>query len=108
MSNLPVVSSGGLSGPLSRRGSRALAALDDQTTFALARIEHAADLQVARVDAVGFVGERAMQRVAMVSQMEQQLVSMVPLAASRIQAIGDMVALAAVDIVADTRRQVGR
>jgi hypothetical protein len=40
--------------------------------------------------------------------MEQQLASMVPLAASRLQAIGDMVALAAVDIVADTRRQVGR
>ncbi|WP_460841119.1 hypothetical protein [Nocardioides marmoraquaticus] len=44
----------------------------------------------------------------MVSQLEQQLSQMMPLATSRLQAIGDMHALASAEIVADTARWLGR
>lgn len=95
--------------PRSTRGaSRALAQLDARTEFGLARIESEADLQVGRVQAVAYVGKRAMHEVAMVSQLEQQLAALVPLATPRLQAIGDMVALQAADLVADTIRRVGR
>ena len=58
--------------------------------------------------AVGYVGKRAMHEVAMISQLEQQLSALVPMATARLQAIGDMVALEAADVVADTVRRVIR
>ncbi len=65
-----------------------------------------ADLQVARVQAVGYVGQQAMQSVAMVSQLEGQLSELVPLATSRLQAIADMTALATAEVVASTVKKV--
>lgn len=98
--------------PLERREgrlvSRSLDHLEAQTDLGLARIEQAAELQVGRVRAVVYVGKRAMQDVALISQLEVQLSSLVPMATSRLQAIGDMVTLEAADVVADTVREVTR
>ncbi len=92
----------------SRYTGRALARIDAKTEIGLANIESKAELQVARVVAVAYVGKRAMHEVALVSQLEQQLATLVPMATSRLQAIGDMVALEASDVVADTVRRVSR
>jgi hypothetical protein len=92
----------------SRYTGRALARIDSHTELGLAEIEAKAELQMARVMAVGYVGKRAMHEVAMISQLEQQLSTLVPMAAVRLQAIGDMVALEAADVVADTVRRVSR
>ena len=90
----------------SRYSGRALARIDSRTELGLAEIESQAELQAARVMAVGYVGKRAMHEVAMISQLEQQLATLVPMATGRLQAIGDMVALEAADVVADTVRRV--
>jgi hypothetical protein len=82
--------------------------VDYQTEIGLARIEQAAELQVGRVQAVGYVGKRALQEVALISQLEAQLSMVVPIATSRLQAIGDMVALEAADVVSQTVRRVSR
>jgi hypothetical protein len=87
---------------------RALSRLDERTQFGLAEIEAQAELQAARTAAVGYVAKRAMQEVAMLSQMELQLATLVPLATGRLQAIGDMAALEAAEIVGDTVRRVSR
>jgi len=92
----------------SRYSGRALARLDAQTDVGLADIESKAELQAARVMAVSYVGKRAMHEVAMISQLEQQLIALVPMATARLVAIGDMVALSAADVVADTVRRVHR
>ena len=47
-----------------------------------------------------------MQANALVSQLEGQLAQLVPLATTRLQAIGDMTALATVEIVQDTVRRI--
>ena len=108
MSNLVPVPTGGLSSRGSRYAGRALARLDAQTDIGLADIESKAEIQAARVMAVSYVGKRAMHEVAMISQLEQQLATLVPLATTRLQAIGDMVALSAAELVADTIRRVNR
>ncbi len=73
-----------------------------------AQIQDEAELQVERVQAVGYVGQQGMQVVALVSQMEGNLANLVPLATSRLQAIGDIVALEVADVVSQTPRRVGR
>ena len=83
-------------------------AVDRQTDIGLARIEHAAELQVGLLRAAGYVGSRAMQEVALVSQMEANLSALVPMAIGRLQAIGGMVILEAVDVVPETVRRVAR
>ena len=92
----------------SRFASRAVARIEAQTEIELSEIEAQTELQAARVTAVAYVGERAMHEVAMISQLEQQLASLVPMATSRLQAIGDVVALAAAEVVVDTVRKVSR
>jgi len=92
----------------SRYTGRALARIDSQTEIGLAQIESKAELQAGKVMAVSYVGRRAMHEVAVISQLEQQLSTLVPMATSRLQAIGDMVALAAADVVANTVWQVGK
>jgi hypothetical protein len=91
-----------------RRVGYGLARLSGQTQVGLARIEAQADLQALRADAVAHVGQRAMQGVAMLSQLEQQLTQLVPVATSRLQAIGDMAALGMASIVGDTVRRLDR
>lgn len=92
----------------SRQTGRALARIDDQVEVGLAEIEAKAELQVAKVVGTAFVSKKAMHEVAMVSQLEQQLAALVPSATTRLQALGDMFALDAAEIVSDTVRVVGR
>jgi hypothetical protein len=82
--------------------------MEANTEVGLARIEQAAMTQVARADAVAFVGRAGMQAVAMVSQFEAQLGQACPMAVSRLQGIADMTALGVAEVVADTVRQVSR
>ena len=108
MSNIVPTMSSGVERRGSRLAARAVVSLDRQTDIGLARIEHAAELQVGRVQAVGYVGNKAMHEVALVSQLEANLCALVPMAVSRLQAIGDMVALAAAEVVSQTVRRVSR
>jgi hypothetical protein len=87
---------------------RVLARVSLETDISVARIEQAAELQVGRVQAVAYVGKKAMQEVALVSQLEAQLATLVPMATGRLQAIGDMVALEAADVLSQTVRKVSR
>jgi len=106
MSNIVSATPRGVARRDSRYTERALARIDDATNIGLARIEQQTELQVGRVEAVGYMGQRAMHVVAMASQLESQLSQIVPASAVRLQAIGDMVALEAAEIVADTVRRV--
>lgn len=109
MSNLvPVTNSGGVSRVTDRQTSRHVARVEAGTTRNLAVIEAETDLQVARVHALGYIGQQGMQSIAMVSQLEGQLAELVPLATSRLQAIADMTALATAEVVANTVRKVSR
>jgi hypothetical protein len=92
----------------SRYAGRALARLDTQTEVGLARIDQAAELQAGMVGAVTYVAKRAMQEIALLSQLEAQLSTVVPLAASRLQALGDIAALEAADVISQTVRKVSR
>lgn len=91
-----------------RRISRGLSRLAVETGLAVAGIEARAEIDGAVIDGIAFVGQRAMQDVALLTQLEQQLATAVPLAASRLQAIGDMTALGMADVVAGTARRLGR
>jgi hypothetical protein len=93
---------------LASRQSRALGRLDDRTDLAVAEIQANTDLQIARVQAVGYVAQQGMQVVAMASQMEANLATLVPAAVSRLQAIGDLMALEVADVVSQTVRRIGR
>lgn len=90
----------------SRQLARSLGTMGGQTRLDIARIESAAEVQATRVDAVAYVGKRAMQDVAMLSQLEQQLSALVPIATGRLQAIADMTSLAIAEVVGDTLRRV--
>jgi hypothetical protein len=85
-----------------RPTSRAIARLDQQTEFATAVVQAEAEVQAVRVDAVGFVAQRGMQDVAYLSQVEQTLGQTVPIAVSRLQAIGDLATLGIGQVVTDT------
>lgn len=91
-----------------RTMGKSLARLSARTELSIRSIEAQADIQSAKVEAVGFVGKRAMFVVSSVSQTEQQLAQMVPLATSRLLAIGDMVAFGAAEIVAETQSKLRR
>jgi hypothetical protein len=108
MTSIIPVSSGSVDRRENRYAGRALARLDVQTEIDLARIDQAAELQAGRARAVVYVGKTAMQEVALISQLEMQLAMVVPMATSRLQAIGDVVALAAADVVSQTIRKVSR
>ena len=98
---------GGAFGSMSPRGTgRVLGRIDAQTQVGIAQIDQAAELQSRRVDAIGYVGKRALHEVALLSQLEQQLSALVPMAAGRLQALGDMAALGMADVVSDTVRKV--
>lgn len=108
MSNLVPSSRGSVGRREPRYAGRAQARLDAQTEIGLAEIESKTEMQAARVMAVSYVGKRAMHEVTMISQLEQQLIALIPMATARLVAIGDMVALSAADVVADTVRRVHR
>jgi hypothetical protein len=108
MANILPAFSGNIDRKESRYAGRALARLDAETEFGLARIEQACELQAGRVGGVTYVAKRAMQEVALISQLEAQLSMVVPMATSRLQAIGDIAALEAADVVSQTVRRVSR
>ena len=87
---------------------RELTTIDAQAEVAISRVESTSDVEAAKVDAVGSVGKRAMWVVADVSQAEQQLGQLVPIAVSRLQAIGDVTAMTAAEIVADLSGKLRR
>lgn len=92
----------------SRQLGRNLARIEDDTSVQIARVDSRADIQAAQVDAVAAVAQRAMQGVAFVSQVEQQLGQAVPLAVTRLQAIGDLATLGMGQVVADTVTRLRR
>lgn len=106
MSNIQIY--GSAHGGLSRKVGRNLAQIDGQTNLQIARVQAQADVQAAQVDGVAAVAQRAMQGVAFVSQIEQQLGQAVPLAVSRLQAIGDLATLAMGQVVTDTVTKLRR
>jgi hypothetical protein len=108
MANILPVSRGSFDRREGRFTSRALARIDAETEFGMARIEQAAELQSERVGAVTYVAKRAMQQIALISQLEAQLSMVVPMATSRLQALGDIAALEAADVVSQTVRKVSR
>lgn len=87
---------------------RELARMEAKAQTALGRIEIEADLQVARVHGLAYVGKQAMQATAIVSELEGQLGQMVPQARGRLQGIADITTLGMAEIVADTVRKVSR
>jgi hypothetical protein len=89
-----------------RRVGRELAKLDAQSRLALAHVEASADVQVARVHRLAYVGKQALHAAALVSEVEQQLCRVVPEASGRLTAIGDITALGLAEIVTDSVRQV--
>jgi hypothetical protein len=107
-SSLIPAASGLIEGPGSRRVGRALERLETRQLVRRIEIQDESELQVERVQAVGYVGQQGMQVVAMVSQMEANLASLVPAAVSRLQAIGDLISLEVADVVSQTVRKVCR
>lgn len=111
MSNL-MPASGGNNTFLARREdrsvSRQIGQLERSLTLGLAQIEVHAQLEAAKVHAIGYVGQQAMQAVAMVSELEGQLAQACPLATTRLQGIADMTALSMAQVVADSARRIGR
>lgn len=100
-------STGGLSQSRDERAlSRQLARLEGGRVVGIARLEVAAQIEAARVHAVGYVGQQALQAVAMVSQMEGQLGQICPLAVSRLQGIADITALSVAQVVSEAHRRL--
>ncbi len=89
-----------------RQTSRELGRIQAGTGLELARIESRAEIEATRASAVAYVGKRAMQEVTMVSQLEQQLGTLCPMAVSRLQAIGDLTAMAMAEVVVDAARRL--
>ncbi|WOQ17594.1 hypothetical protein [Raineyella sp. W15-4] len=87
---------------------RAISRLSASTELATLKATAQAQVEQARLDAIDQVAARGMQGVAMVTQFEQQLAQAVPLAASRLQAIGDMHALQVAMEISSFTRGLGR
>lgn len=96
MSQLQPYTSGS-SPALFSRQSREVSRIVNRSELAVMKTAAAAHEADARLDAIDHIAGRAMQGVAMVSQLEQQLAQTVPIAASRLQAVGDIHALASVN-----------
>ena len=95
--------------PRRMRGvGRELTTIDAHTEVVIAHVDAVSDVEAAKIDAVGTVGNRAMWVIADVSQTEQQLGQLVPIAVGRLQAIGDVTALTAAEIVADLGSKLRR
>lgn len=75
---------------------------------AVTRVQAEAAVRAAQVDAVASVTQHGLQATAFFTQVEQQLSQAVPLAASRLQAIGDIGALGLAQVVMDAANDVRR
>jgi hypothetical protein len=92
----------------SRQLGRSLARIEDDTAVQIARVEARADIDASKIDAVTVVAQRAMQGVAFVSQIEQQLGQAVPIAVTRLHAVGDLATLAMGQVVTDSMTKLRR
>lgn len=104
--NNQLVPTGGMRGLVHRSDQRGLvrdlSGTERSRALAEARVEAHAEIQSLKVQAVGYVGQQAMQAVAMVSQLEGQLAQACPLAVTRLQGIADMTSMAIAQVVIDT------
>ncbi|HEX2903372.1 MAG TPA: hypothetical protein VHO01_07925 [Jatrophihabitans sp.] len=98
----------GRGAPVTRATGRAIDRITTSAGLAVVRVNARADVQACKVDAASAVTQRALQGAAFVSQVEQQLALAVPLAASRLQAIGDIGALGLTQLVMDTINDLHR
>jgi hypothetical protein len=98
----------GSAGALQRRTSSGLAAIQSGTELAVGRVQQCEDIQNSQVEAMASVTQRGLQGVAFISQIEQQLAQTVPLAAARLQAIGDIGTLGISQVVMDTANKLRR
>lgn len=105
MTNMQVYRSGSID---TWRVSKSLSRLAIETGMTIAYTEAKAEIDATVIHGIAYVGQMAMQDVALLTQMEQQLATAVPLAASRLQAIGDMATLGMADVVAGSPRRLGR
>ena len=87
---------------------RGVAHIQYRTGTSLVRVDGEVAVQEAVAEGVASVGATAMRQIAMVSQLEVQLGQLVPAAVSRLQAIGDMTALAMADVVSSTACRLNR
>jgi hypothetical protein len=87
---------------VSRELNRISGDVDIKIAITIAKTE----VELGQLDGLQAIAGRAMQGVAITTQLEQQLATAVPLAASRLQAIGDMHALASADVVANAPRRL--
>jgi hypothetical protein len=88
------------------RVHREFARIADRADIECVITQAKAEIEVAKLDGLQAIAGRAMQGVALVSQLEQQLAQTVPIAASRLQAIGDIHALATADVTASAARRL--
>jgi hypothetical protein len=91
--------------PYSRTG-RELSRIVGGAELAVVRVAGRAAVESAKIEALQGIASQAMHGVALVSQLEQQLGQMVPIASSRLQALGDMHALASAEIVSSAPRRL--
>ncbi len=119
MSNIVPIPSTGIIRRESRAESRAIARLDRETVLRLAALDRQTELRQAvttreaqviehEVVEFGRVARTTMQEVAITSQLEQQLSSLVPFATTRLQGLGDLVALVGANFVANAERRLSR
>jgi hypothetical protein len=108
MSTIVPVGSTAMARRESRYTCRTLARIDSQTDIGLAEIESKAELQAAKVAAIGYVGKRALIEVAGLSNLEQRLTAIDPTSIGRYQSIVDIVAIEAAGVVSETARRVSR
>ncbi len=88
------------------RTGRELGRLANQVEVGIACTNAVAELDEVKLSALRRVTGLAMQDVAMVSQLEGQLAALVPLATTRLQALGDVHALDCADILASLPRRM--
>jgi hypothetical protein len=88
--------------------ARAVSRVNAQASVEIAHIDAKVSVQAAQIDALSAVAQRGLQGVAFISQVEQQLAQAVPLAATRLQAIGDIGSLGLSQIVMDTANRLRR
>lgn len=90
------------------RTARQLARLSNDTSLSIAVTQAKAEVEAAKVDAVGAIAAKALQDVALLSQVEQSLAQAVPHASGRLATIADLAAISMASVVADAARRVGR
>lgn len=88
------------------RQSREISRIVASSEVAVVRTAAAAHEEDAKLDAIDHIAGRGMQGVAMISQLEQQLGHSVPIAVTRLQAVGDMHALTVANVVASFSRRL--